>query len=83
MAKIFGDEIGQSRDPLSKLSPCAIEKGFEAIVGIPKSTRRLRDGPFLVECSRKQQADNLLKIKKDRCIKLFIRNSLGGCFDVM
>ena len=40
--------------PLSKLSPSAIQKGFEAIAGTLKSARILRDGSFLVECNNKK-----------------------------
>ncbi|WP_419592479.1 hypothetical protein, partial [Thiolapillus sp.] len=47
--------------PLSKLSPFAVQKGFQAIAGTLKSTKKLRDGSFLVECSRRTQAENLLK----------------------
>ena len=47
--------------PLSKLSPFAVQKGFQAIAGALKSTKRLRDGSFLVKCSRKTEAENLLK----------------------
>ena len=47
--------------PLSKLSPFEVQKGFKAIAGTLKSTKRLRDGSFLVECSRRAQAENLLK----------------------
>ena len=47
--------------PLSKVSPFAVQKGFQAIAGTLKSTKRLRGGSFLVECSRKTQAENLLK----------------------
>ena len=54
--------------PLSKLSPFAVQKGFQAIARTLKriartlkSTKRIRDGSFLVECSRKTQAENLLK----------------------
>ena len=47
--------------PLSKLTLFAVQKGFQAIAGAFKSTKRLRDGSFLVECSRKVQAENLLK----------------------
>ena len=39
--------------PLSKLSPFAVQKGFHAIAGTLKTTKRLRDGSFLVECSRR------------------------------
>ncbi|WP_293650849.1 hypothetical protein, partial [Thiolapillus sp.] len=56
--------VVQSADeerPLSKLSPFAVQKGFQAIAGTLKSTKKLRDGSFLVECSRKTQAENLLK----------------------
>ena len=37
--------------PLSKLSPFAVQKGFQAIAGTLKSTKRLRDGSFLVAVS--------------------------------
>ena len=47
--------------PVSKLSPFAVQKGFQAIGGSLKSTKRLRDGSFHVECSRRAQAENLLK----------------------
>ena len=47
--------------PLSKLPPFMVPKGFQATAGTLKSTKRLRDGSFLVECSRKAQAENLLK----------------------
>ena len=46
--------------PLSKLSPFAVQ-GFQAIAGTLKSTKRLRDGSFLVECSRRTQAEDLLR----------------------
>ena len=39
--------------PLSKLSPFAVQKGFQAITGTYKSTKRLRNGSFLAECSRR------------------------------
>ena len=47
--------------PLSKMSPFAVQKGFQAIAGTLKSTKRLRDGSFLVECSRRAQAENLMR----------------------
>ena len=60
--------------PLSKLSPFAVQKGFQAIAGTLKSTKSLRDGSFLVECSRKAQAENLLKtLLNDQCTFLYIR----------
>ena len=47
--------------PLQKLSPFAIQKGFQAIAGTLKNINRLRDGSFLVECGKRAQAQNLLK----------------------
>ena len=47
--------------PLVMMSPIAVQKGFQAIAGTLKSTKRLRDGSFLVECSRRTQAENLLR----------------------
>ena len=46
---------------LSKLSPFAVQKGFQAVAGTLKSIKRLRDGSFLVECARKLQAMGFLK----------------------
>ena len=60
---------------LSKLSPFAVQKGFQAIAGTLNSTeRRLRDGSFLVECSRRTQAENLLRTVNfvDRLVHVFV-----------
>ena len=46
--------------PLQKLSPFAIQKGFQAIARTLKNIKRLRDGSFLIECGKKAQAQNLL-----------------------
>ena len=46
---------------LNKLSPFAVQKGFQAVAGTLKSIKRLRDGSFLMECARKSQAMGLLK----------------------
>ena len=48
---------------LSNLSPFAVQKGIEGVVGTPKSIKRLRSGDLLVEVNRSTQADNLLKTK--------------------
>ena len=66
--------------PLSRLSPLAEQKGFEAIAGTLKSTKRLRDGSFLVECYRKQQAENLLSAMKlvDGEIKVTVHKALNS-----
>ena len=66
--------------PLSKLSPFAVQKGFQAIAGTLKGTKRLRDGPFLVECSRKTQAENLLKTVNfvDRPVHVSVHKTLNS-----
>ena len=47
--------------PLSKLSPFAGQKGFQAVAETLKSIKRLRDGSFRVECGERAQAQNLLQ----------------------
>ena len=34
--------------PLNKMSPLAVQKGFQTVAGTLKSAKRLRDGSFLV-----------------------------------
>ena len=65
---------------LSKLSPFAVQKGFQAVAGTLKSIERLRDGSFLVECARKSQAMCLLKITRfvDRPIRVSIHKALNS-----
>ena len=41
---------------LSKLSPFAVQKGFQAVAGTLKSIERLRDVSVLVECGKRAQA---------------------------
>ena len=67
--------------PLSKLSPFAVQKGFQAIAGTLKSTKRLRDGSFLVECSRRAaQAENLLRTTTfvDRPVHVSMHKTLNS-----
>jgi len=45
---------------LSKLSPFAVQKGFQAVAGTIKSIKRFRDGSFLVGCGKRAQAQNPL-----------------------
>ncbi|XP_067660296.1 uncharacterized protein [Haliotis asinina] len=47
-----------------KLNPFAISKGIHGVCGEVKNVTRLRNGSLLVECARKQQSDNLLKLKQ-------------------
>ena len=50
--------------PITSLSPFIIEKQIESLIGTPKSVRKLKNEPLLVETSRASQADSLLKVKK-------------------
>ena len=65
---------------LSKLSPFAVQKGFQAIAGTLKSTKRLRDGSFHVECSRRAQAENLLRTATfvDRPVHVCVHKTLNS-----
>ena len=66
--------------PLSKLSPFAIQKGFQAVAGTLKSIKRLRDGSFLVECGKRAQAQNLLRTNRfiDRPVRVTIHKTLNS-----
>ena len=66
--------------PLQKLLPFAIQKGFQTIARILKSIRRLRDGSFLVECSKRAQAQNLLRTNGfiDRPVRVSIHKTLNS-----
>ena len=66
--------------PPSKLSLFAAQKGFQAIAGTLKSTKRLKDGSFLVECSRRAQAENLLKTATfvDRPVHVCVHKTLNS-----
>ena len=66
--------------PLGKLSPFAIHKAFVGIAGNGlKSTKRLRDGSFLIECVKRHQANNLLKTVRIvfRPVKVTIHKALN------
>ena len=54
----------EEENPITKLSPFVIEKQIEAIIGTPKSVKKLKNQTLLVETNRKSQTDNLLKITK-------------------
>ena len=66
--------------PLQKLSPFAVQKGFQVIAGTLKSIKRLRDGSNLVECGKKAQAQNLLRTNLfiDRPVKVSIHKTLNS-----
>ena len=54
--------------------------GFQAIAGTLKSTKSLRDGSFPVECSRKTQAENLVKTINfvDRPVHVSVHKTLNS-----
>ena len=70
---------------LSKLSPFAVQKGFQTITGTLKSTKRPRDGSFLVKCSRRAQAENLLKTETfvDRPVHVCVHKTLNSSWGVI
>ena len=71
--------------PLSKLSPFAVQKGFQAVAGTLKNIGRLRDGSFLAQGARKSQAMGLLKTTRfvDRPIHDSIHKALNSSCGVI
>ena len=72
-------ETGDDSLPVTKLSPFAIDKGFQVLIsGRLRSVKRLRNGTFLVKCDTKKLSDLLLKWRKlvDRPVKVSIFASL-------
>ena len=65
---------------LSKLSPFAVQKGFQAVAETLKSIKRLRDGSFLVDCGKRAQAQNLLRTNRfiDRPVRVSIHKTLNS-----
>ena len=66
-------------NPLSRVSPFALQKGIEGIAGIPRSVKRLFNGSVLIEVSKRSHADNLLKASEiARCpISVYPHQSLN------
>ena len=66
--------------PLSKLSPFAVQKGFQAVAGTLKIIKRLRDVSFLVECGKRAQAQNLLWTNRfiDRPVRVSVHKTLNS-----
>ena len=52
-----------SEKPLTKISPFALQKTIQGCAGSVEKVSKMRSGSVLIECSRKQQADNLLSLK--------------------
>ena len=65
--------------PLQKLSPFAVQKGFQAVAGT-LNIKRLRDGSFLVECGKRAQAQNLLQTNRfvDRPVRVSVHKTLNS-----
>ena len=79
-------ESGDDSLPVNKLSPFAIDKGFQALIsGRLRSIERLRNGTFLVECDTKKQSDLLLKSQKlvDRPMKVSIHPTVNSSCGVI
>ena len=55
---------GSDSQSLSKLSPFAINKAIQGMVGSVKNIKKLRSGHLLVEVDQKSHATNLLKTQK-------------------
>ena len=66
-------------NPLSRVSPFALQKGIEGIAGVPRSAKRLFNGSVLIEVSKRSHADNLLKASEiARCpISVYPHKSLN------
>ena len=66
--------------PLSKLSPFAVQKGFQAVAGTFKNVKRLMDGSFLVECGKRAQSQYLLRTNRfiDRPVRVSIHKTLNS-----
>ena len=50
--------------PLSKVSPFIIEKLIKGCAGEVKNVTKMKSGCLLIECSKKHQSSNLLKLTK-------------------
>ena len=71
--------------PLQKLSPFAIQKGFQAIARTLKSINRLRDSSFLVEYGKRAQTQNLLQTNRfiDRPVRVSVHKTLNSSWGVI
>ena len=78
----------QSKDdtrPVAALSPFVIEKTIAGNLGTPKSVKTLTSGCLLVECERRGQADNIMKMKTffDIPVTSFAHTTLNSSKGVM
>ena len=65
--------------PIAKLSPFTIHQGIKGLAGTPRTVRRLRSGDFLIEVTKRGQAEGLLRSKMlaDIPIKVVPHRSLN------
>ena len=56
-------ESKNTEKPITSLSPFVIEKQIEALIGTPKSVKKMRNQTLLIETIRKIQTEQLLKCK--------------------
>ena len=54
----------EEQKPITSLSPFIIEKQIEALIGTPKTVKKLKNHTLLVETTWKSQTENLLKVNK-------------------
>ena len=73
-------ELSSDNLPLSKLSPFAVQKGFQVVAGTLKGIKRLRDGSFLVECGKRAQDQNLLRTNRfiDRPFRVSVHKTMNS-----
>ena len=62
-AKFLIMESKNPEKPITSLSPFVIEKQIEALIGTPKSVKKMRNQTLLIETTRKIQTEQLLKCK--------------------
>lgn len=67
--------------PATRIKPFALGKAIAGCAGDVKQVKKLRSGYILIECSRKQQAINLLSLKNVVTVPVFVspHSSLNSC----
>jgi len=77
-------ESADNDNPLSKLSPFAINKGIEGMAGKPQKIRKMGSA-FLVEVAKKSHSDNLLSTTAlaNVPVKVSAHRSMNSCKGVI
>ena len=63
LSKFLNMESKNIEKLITSLSPFVIEKQIEAIIGTPKSVKKMRNQTLLIETTRKIQTEQLLNCK--------------------